>query len=204
MQFYFLRHGESSANLLRQFSNRGDEHPLTEHGLQQARQAAQNLTGVKPACIYASPVLRARQTATILAESLGAPLEIREALREWDVGIYEGTTDPQGWELHRQVQEDWFDRQKLDSQMPGGESFLEIRRRFVPFIEGLLAAGKGSQHQYVLVSHGGLYTAMLPVILQNVDFDFAREHGFPYTGCIRAEERDGRLYCTDWCGEGMG
>jgi len=96
MQLYFLRHGESSANLLRQFSNQGDEHPLTECGIQQARQAAQNLSGVRAERIYASPVLRARQTARILSESLHVPLEIHEALREWDVGIDEGTTDPKG------------------------------------------------------------------------------------------------------------
>jgi len=203
MQLYFLRHGESSANLLRQFSNRGDEHPLTERGLQQARQAAHNLSGVKAERIYASPVLRARQTAQILSESLHVPLEIHEALREWDVGIYEGTTDPRGWELHRQVQEDWFEHHQLDSKMPGGESFLEIQRRFLPFIGKLLSTEGDSTHEFILVSHGGLYTAMLPVVLENVDFQFAREHGFPYASCIQAEERQGKLYCTDWCGVGV-
>ena len=36
MKLYFVRHGESEANLLREFSNRGYKHGLTERGFQQA------------------------------------------------------------------------------------------------------------------------------------------------------------------------
>jgi probable phosphoglycerate mutase len=200
MKFYFVRHGESSANLLREFSNSGYKHPLTETGLAQARATAHELSGLPVERIYASPVLRATQTAQILAESLGAPLEITEALREWSVGIYEGTTDPLGWELHRQVQDDWFLHQKWDRKMPGGESFEEIRARFVPFIEQLTENGRDSDRNLLLVAHGGLYVAMLPVILKNVDFAFARQHGFPYTTYVVAKTRPEGLACLSWCG----
>ena len=69
-----------------------------------------------------APSCAAFQTAQILAESFTSPVEISEALREWSVGIYEGTTDPKGWELHSQVQEDWFLHNDFDSKMPGGEA----------------------------------------------------------------------------------
>jgi broad specificity phosphatase PhoE len=200
MRLYFVRHGESEANLLREFSNSGLKHPLTKRGLAQAQRVADSLAGLAVERVYSSPVLRAQQTAQILAEKLTAPLAITEALREWDVGIYEGTRDPEGWRLHQQVQEDWFYHSRLESKMPGGESFLEIRTRFVPFIQGLLQAGGAENRQIVLVGHGGLYIAMLPVVFTNIDHTFALKHGFDYTGCVIAEARPDGLSCLSWCG----
>ncbi len=198
MQLYFVRHGESTANLLHEFANSGCKHPLTENGVAQAHTLARKLSGHQFASIYSSPVMRAVQTAQILTESLSAPLTITEALREWSVGIYEGTTDPAGWELHRQVQEDWFIHHKPESKMPGGESLLEIRDRFVPFMAGLVQDGQNSDRKILLVGHGGLYTAVLHTILNNVDLALARQ-GFPYTACTIAETRSDGLYCLSWC-----
>ena len=203
MKLYFVRHGESTANLLREFSNSGFRHPLTEAGVEQARIVARRLSGLQVERILSSPVMRAVQTAQILAKVLLAPLQITEALREWSVGIYEGTTDPVGWELHRQVQELWFSHQQFDSRMPGGESFHDIRNRFVPFIEGLVSGGRDSDRNIVLVGHGGLYMAMLPLIFKNVDFAFAYHHGFPYTGYAVAEPRPEGLHCLYWCGASL-
>lgn len=198
MKLYFARHGESTANLQREFSNGDSKHPLTEKGVAQAHTLATSLTGVGVSHIYASPVLRATQTAQILAGELAVPVEFVESLREWDVGIYEGTTDPIGWELHSQVQADWFMHQKFDSRMAGGESFNDIRKRFVPFIEQVVKGSEG--HNILLVGHGGLFVAMLPVIFQNVDFAFARTHGFSYTDYALAETGPDGLTCRAWCG----
>ena len=70
MKLYFVRHGESTANLLREFSNSGFKHPLTEAGVEQARLVAHSLSGLQVERIYSSPVMRAVQTAQILGESL--------------------------------------------------------------------------------------------------------------------------------------
>jgi 2,3-bisphosphoglycerate-dependent phosphoglycerate mutase len=200
MRLYFVRHGESTANLLREFSNNGFKHPLTEKGVEQARTLADSLTWMQFDRIFSSPVIRAVQTAQILTESLHSPLEITEALREWSVGIYEGTTDPAGWGLHRQVQEDWFYHQKFDSKMPGGENFHEIQARFVPFIDDLMLQGKDTDKNYLLVAHGGLYLAMLPVIFKNITVEFAIQYNIPHTTCTIAETRPDGLYCVSWFG----
>jgi probable phosphoglycerate mutase len=131
---------------------------------------------------------------------LQVEVEVTGALREWDVGIYEGTTGPQGWQLHRQVQEDWYFNYKLESKMPEGESFIEIRERFVPFIEGLLQDGQNPDEELVLVGHGGLYICMLPVVLQNINHEFAVQHGFANTAYALGETQVDGLYCTEWCG----
>ena len=199
IKLYFVRHGESIANLLRKFSNSGIKHPLTEMGVAQARALAQKLAGIPFESIHSSPVLRAMQTAQIVAEQLHVPVEVTEALREWSVGIYEGTTDPEGWELHRKVQEDWYFHNKPGSRMPGGESFDEIRERFVPLIENLIQKHKNTDRNILCVAHGGLYTAMLPVIIENIDHAFVTEKGVAHTSPIIIEVRPAGLYCTTWC-----
>lgn len=199
MKIYFVRHGESIANLLREFSNSGVKHPLTEKGVEQARILSHRLDGIRFESIHTSPILRAMQTAYILADRSDTPVEVTEALREWSVGIYEGTTDPEGWELHRKVQEDWYFKDQPESRMPGGESFIEIRERFVPFIEGLMVRHKDTDHNILCVAHGGLYLAMLPVIFKNIDHAFVTEKGVAHTSPTIAEVRPDGLYCTTWC-----
>jgi broad specificity phosphatase PhoE len=198
MKIYFVRHGESVANQLREFSNSGIKHPLTERGVEQARFLADRLVGIRFEIIHSSPILRAMQTAQIVADRLLVPVEVTEALREWSVGIYEGTNDPQGWELHRQVQEDWYFHNRPASRMPGGESFIEIRNRFVPFIERLVERHRDTDHNVLCVAHGGLYLAMLPVIFKNVDHASIAGQGIPHTMPAVAEVRTDGLYCTSW------
>jgi broad specificity phosphatase PhoE len=52
----------------------------------------------------------------------------------------------------------------------------------------------------LLVAHGGLYTAMLPHILINIDYPFAQTQGFPNTGVVIAEPTPAGLTCLSWCG----
>ena len=198
MKLYFVRHGESVANLIGEFSNIDSVHPLTERGIEQAHILAGRLALHEEIQIYTSPILRAVQTAEILADNLRAPIHQVEALREWSVGVYEGTNDPAGWALHRKVQEDWFEHKQYRSKMPGGESFLDIQERFIPFIESLIQGNSHRQKNIILVAHGGLFQAVLPGILTNVEPSFVHQEGFPFTACIAAETGPEGLKCVSW------
>jgi len=201
MKLYFVRHGESVANLLWVFSNTGFKHPLTEKGIEQANILAGSLAEVPVKHIYSSPIMRAMQTAQILSSQLGASMETSEALREWSVGIYEGTDAAEGWALHRDVQQDWFVNNRPESKMPNGESLLDIHARFKPFIDSVVQKHSDTDQTIILVAHGGLYLAMLPIILTNIDFNFAQEQGFPHTGYTVAENQADGLHCLSWCGK---
>ena len=84
MELYFVRHGESVANRTRAFANSGSSHhPLTPRGIKQAQRLTATLSSTSIARIYSSPLLRAVQTADILAQTMQAPIEVAEALREW-------------------------------------------------------------------------------------------------------------------------
>lgn len=200
MKIYFVRHAESVANILRVFSNLGWKHPLTEKGVQQARDLAEKLASHHIHTIYSSPVMRAVQTAEILASALHLEIEITEALREWSVGILEDTSAQEGWDLQRKVLDDWFVHHRLESKIPGGENFFEIRARFEPFVERLTREETNQEKNIVLLGHGGLYTVMLPVIFKNLPRgDFANQP-FPNTAYALGETRPDGLYCTEWCG----
>ena len=193
---YFVRHGESEANLLWEFSNRGEKHPLTELGSQQAEALARNLAGLPLTKIYTSPLLRARQTAQILGDALNIPIETTDALREYDCGLLEGRSDKAAWALYWQVYNAWL-AGDLDMCLRGGESFNDMQARFVPFIDDLTT----TEGDIIFVSHGGLYCLMLPLVLTNIDHQWAHDHSIGNTVVIQAKTGPKGMVCLDWCGE---
>jgi phosphohistidine phosphatase len=73
MELYFLRHGQAGERS--EWIGHDEERPLTEAGLAQTAREAVGLTrlGLLPDLILTSPLVRARQTAEILAQELGIP-----------------------------------------------------------------------------------------------------------------------------------
>jgi broad specificity phosphatase PhoE len=202
MKLIFTRHGESEANILREFSNRGFKHPLTEKGKQQARDLAQKLAPLGIDQIFSSPLMRAVQTSEIVAEAFQVSLEKTDALREYDCGVLEGTSDAAGWKIYDDVMREWVSG-KWHSRIEGGESLFDMRLRFVPFVERLAREHGESSQNILLVSHGGLYRHMLPLVLLNIDPDFALNHPIRNTAIIVAEPGTKGLMCVEWCGEKM-
>ena len=199
MKILFVRHGESEANLLRVISNRGWQHGLTERGKEQAAALGRKLQRFPVTRLYTSPLLRAVQTAQILAGDLCVGYEVTGALREFDCGIAEGRSDQASWDLYDAVWHDWLDLGRWEQRIEGGESYLEVMARFVPFIEHLVAEHASDPGSLVLVGHGGLYQAMLPLVLENVDREFVSTHPIQNAGLIVAEASATGLICSMWC-----
>jgi broad specificity phosphatase PhoE len=198
MKLYFIRHGQSEANLLNEVSNRGTKHPLTALGREQVLAVARSLKVESISRIYASPLLRAVQTAEILSRELRVHCEITDALREYDCGIIEGKSDPASWQEHARISDAWLLHKRWDERIKDGESFNDIRRRFCPFIDELLRAHGSSDARFVLVGHGGTYRCMLPIALSNVDFSLAIARGFDHTEAVVAQTTASGLTCVKW------
>jgi probable phosphoglycerate mutase len=203
MRIYFSRHGESEANLLHEHSNRGFVHGLTPVGRTQAEALAAHLQGVPITRIYASPLKRAVETAEIVSHILDAPVETNDALREYDCGILEGRSDRAAWEQHLAVYYQWVDEGLLEQRIEGGESYLDIQARFVPFIETLVKEYGDRPANLLLIAHGGLYRLMLSQVLANVELTFAASHPIDYTQVVVAEKRPEGLIALEWCGESV-
>ncbi|HTP10168.1 MAG TPA: histidine phosphatase family protein [Anaerolineae bacterium] len=200
MRIYFVRHGQSEANVLRVISNRDLLHHLTDVGRQQAETLARSLADVPLAAIYASPIVRAEETAQIVAASRGLSIEIADALREPDCGIMEGRDDDAAWAEHDRVVHDWVVQRQFDSRIDGGESYNDLRARFVPLVEMLVAEHGNTDHNILLITHGSLLYLMLPLVLNNIDLATVGEYPMPNTGLIIAEERAAGLIGLEWCG----
>ena len=198
MQIIFAHHGESTANVHRIISNRGLAHELTDLGRQQAHELAARIES--PVLkIYTSPILRAVETTQIVAEAWGVEYEVVDALREWDCGVLEGRSDDEAWQEHADVRRQWYEKHNLDYCAAGGESFLDIQARFVPFVDSLLERYRDISEAIVCVGHTGTYCAALPLVLTNVDHTFARNHLVAGTYTIVAEPRTDGLFCLSWC-----
>lgn len=203
MRLIFVRHGESEANRLHEFSNSGWKHPLTEKGRLQSEMLAARLEGLGVTRIYSSPIMRAVQTAEIIAKKLSLPVDVVEALREYSVGIWEGSSDPAGWAEYAAVNDAWMLRGEHDRRMQGGESYNEVRARFAGWLGELVYQYADSQEVLLLVGHGGLFRIMLPEVLVNVSPRFSLEHPFHNTGYVVAEPREDGLTCTLWVTDGI-
>jgi broad specificity phosphatase PhoE len=82
--------------------------------------------------------------------------------------------------------------------MQGGESFLDIQARFVPFIEQLVKTHGQTDANLILVGHGGTYRMMLPLVLTNVDPAFALNNHLGNTSAVVAELRPEGLVALAW------
>ena len=87
---FIIRHGQTELNSRMLLQGRSD-HPLNETGRQQASEAGRLLRreGIVFARVYSSPLIRAVQTAELVAP--GAEIITDERLLEMDYGPYEGT-----------------------------------------------------------------------------------------------------------------
>ncbi len=196
----FARHGESKANLLHEFSNRGLKHELTQLGIQQANQLAKKVSTYPVKEIYCSPLLRARQTAEIIGNRLNIAPQIDDALVEFDTGVLEGRSDDESWQIFNEIFLDWLLHGNYDRKFEGGDSFNSIRSRFLPFIKRVQAKNADSDQALLLIGHGGTYLCGLPLILKNIDFEFASQHYLRHTGMVIAEEQKGEINCKVWDG----
>ena len=92
---YIIRHGQTEKNRANVLQGRSDI-PLNDSGRQQAEEVRNRLikAGIHFDLVYTSPLIRAVQTAAIIAE--GIPQLKDDRLIEMDYGPYEGMdlTDP--------------------------------------------------------------------------------------------------------------
>lgn len=83
-----VRHGESITNAKNIVSDLFDKYPLTERGIKQVQKIATELKDLKIDAIVTSPIIRAKETAMIIAEKLSMDFATDERLREIRMGKF--------------------------------------------------------------------------------------------------------------------
>ena len=147
------RHGETEWNRTGRFQGHADP-PLSEIGREQAAALAERLAGNGIRAIYTSDLLRASETAQLVATRLGLEVVEEAGLREIDVGSWSGLTrdeiassDPEGFErwLGGEIGHD-------------GETREQLTDRVVAAVERIAHAHAGVT--VLVVSHGGAIRAL--------------------------------------------
>jgi broad specificity phosphatase PhoE len=190
---YFVRHGENRANLTREFSYKLIDYPLTEKGVLQARQTGCLFEKLDIDAVYSSPLLRAVQTAELIAAPHGLPVQILEQFREVNVGrLEEGPPDAEKWRQHNQVIAAWW-QGNPSARFPGGENLIELLKRMRLGLETVLDEKEG--RRLVIVAHGGLFTFTIASFCPDTDLDWV--HEVPNHNCsisqVSMERRDGLM-----------
>lgn len=197
MQFYFIRHGQSENNLLwaetGSTQGRNEDPELTDVGWQQAELLAeflsrpggpsalppeydgQNVTGFGLTHLYCSLMVRAVQTAGVIARVLDLPLAAWQDVHEVG-GIHwaenEGE-EPRGRPgRNRAFFEEHYPHlglpEELDEEGWWNKPFEtpeQRPQRAARFLRDMLARHGGTEHRVAVVSHGGFYNHLLHAIL---------------------------------------
>ena len=137
------RHGATQMSLEKRFSGSGGTDPeLAPLGIQQATALAAELAARGTIeRIVASPMARTRETAAIVSQALGFPVEIDDGLAECDFGEWEGLTFGEVRDRWPGQLEDWL--QSEDVEAPGGESFAQLRDRVLAARDRILRDSQG-------------------------------------------------------------
>ena len=146
-RFFYLRHGETDWNAAGRAQGRSDV-PLNDLGRTQAREAAAILTGRGIGAIVSSPLVRAHETALLVAETLRLPVALEPDLQEVAFGVCDG--EPMG---------DWYERWLEGEETPrGGESFAALVERGASVLSRHLA--EAGEAPMLFVAHGALFRAI--------------------------------------------
>ncbi|WP_407570588.1 histidine phosphatase family protein [Deinococcus altitudinis] len=160
-----VRHGETPNNAAQMFRGPdGAQEPLSEKGHAEALAlgaalAASGLANLDAANVrlYASPYVRAQQTARHLADALGVPLHTLPGVHEIHTGAWQGRP-------YSAMQTHAHELTAPDGHFgyPGGESLVGVAERFHTALLGLEPqAGE----TVIVVSHGAALVALLARLL---------------------------------------
>ena len=192
MYLYLVRHGQSVGNEKQLFFGWSD-HPLTELGREQARQAAEKLKEVSFSRCVSSDLIRAWDTALICTEGRGVSPEPDPALREQKMGEFEDLTWEQAKASHgslvEQLVADWF-----HVPPPNGEPLPVMLRRVGDCVDGVIRRGEDT----LIVAHNGSLSLILRHLGLAEEAELMRperifRHG-TYSA-IRVDENGAELVC---------
>lgn len=156
------RHGRTAWNTEHRFQGQTDV-PLDAMGVRQAQAAAGLLVALRPQVIVSSDLIRARDTAGVLADACGVPVDTDRRLREIDGGAWEGrlrdellAADPEAFRAWRAG----------ETMRPGGDGELrsEVAARMMDAVSDALRRTEPGRTA-VVVTHGGAARAVLAPLL---------------------------------------
>ena len=193
-EWLLVRHGETRWNAERRVQGQTNV-PMHDRGRRQIERTAARLACRKFKAVYASDLIRVRETADMIigaSESGPHDLRVDPTLREMSFGEFEGMTSSE----IRDAGLDFEVARDLDYRPPRGESYRDLLDRCGPFAEMLLR--EHASDDVLVVGHGAALRA-LAVRLLGIPYDFYWELGGLASGSISTIRlRHGRPSLAAW------
>jgi alpha-ribazole phosphatase len=149
MNLYMVRHGQTAASRENRFSGSSDP-PLTIVGEAMAEAFARAYAALTWDSIYASPMLRTRQTADVLFRLTGVQIQLEDGLREMDYGEWEGLRQADVKQRWPEAFEYWAD-DVASRGTPGGETAFQVAARAMRVVEAIRTRHQSGN--VLIVSH---------------------------------------------------
>ena len=160
-RIFLVRHGATVLSREDRFAGATDVH-LSDEGREQARRLAVRLRGVPMAAVFASPLGRTVETASILAAPHGLPVQTRPGLREISHGHWEQMTRAEVEQEFADEAASW-DKDPYTFAPLDGESGLAVTARALPVLMDIVR-----KHPYgnvFVVSHKATIRLLLSSLL---------------------------------------
>lgn len=143
---FLVRHGDA-VGTTGKFHGLKDN-PLTDKGVNEAIDVAKKLgkTGLNFRKIYTSPLSRTRDTAHIISDELGIPVEERKELLPLDLGEYVGKPT----EIYKDDVQHYMQHPK--EQIPNGGTVDKWAKSYIPFANKHIY--DGTDDNDIFVTHG--------------------------------------------------
>jgi probable phosphoglycerate mutase len=149
---------------------------LTAEGRAQSRALGERLAAYDVAHVFTSSMSRATQTAELAARVLGVGVSVRDGLREFGVGDFEGA--PCEPDPIRPIYRRWVEGD-LSARIPGAENARDGIERMTRVLDEACQAHEG--RSVLVVSHGAIICTTLPSLAGNLSIE--RVHGRPLPNC---------------------
>lgn len=148
---YLTRHGQTLWNIEKRLQGRGNS-PLTEQGIERAKELRDRIKYIHIDIIYSSPIERALTTANIIKGDKSIEVITDDGLMEMCFGDYEGKITDEVMKENPNWDISLIMKGNTELTAPNGENLAEVRDRVARTMNKIIEANRGKT--ILIVAHG--------------------------------------------------
>ena len=148
---YLTRQGETLWNIEKRLQGRGNS-PLTEQGIERAKELRDRIKYIHIDIIYSSPIERALTTANIIKGDKSIEVITDDGLMEMCFGDYEGKITDEVMKENPNWDISLIMKGNTELTAPNGENLAEVRDRVARSLNKIIEENRGKT--ILIVAHG--------------------------------------------------
>jgi len=172
-ELWFVRHGQTDWNLTGRWQGQSLDAPgLNNMGRAQVLVIRKQLQKLNLSAIYSSDLLRCKQTAELIAQSLSLTVVLEPRLQEIDLGVWEGMLSE---EIEATYSKELAERARdpFHARAPNGESPRVVMERVLAAVNEI--AERHRDEAILILSHGIALT-ILSCLTESLRMEESYQH----------------------------